>query len=92
MLLEAWRAAEAQAESVSADACAAAVQAVEKRMPKRIKRKVQRCCQLTFAASQACKSCSPVMPLTLWHAFSYERAHCQRAHLCAWMLVQTHIA
>ena len=47
MLLEAWRATEAQAESVSADACAAAVQAVEKRMPKRIKRKVPRCCRLT---------------------------------------------
>ena len=47
MLLEAWRATEAQAESVSADACAAAVQAVEKRMPKRIKRKVLCCRQLT---------------------------------------------
>ncbi|CAL5221424.1 g3611 [Coccomyxa viridis] len=39
MLLEAWRSAEAQAESVSEEARAAAVQAVEKRMPKRIKRK-----------------------------------------------------
>ena len=40
MLLEAWRSAEAQADSGSEDARAAAVQAVEKRMPKRIKRKV----------------------------------------------------
>ena len=40
MLLEAWRSAEAQAESGSAEDRSAAVQAVEKRMPKRIKRKV----------------------------------------------------
>lgn len=47
MLLEAWRSAEAQAESVSEEARAAAVQAVEKRMPKRIKRKVS-CSFLLF--------------------------------------------
>lgn len=44
MLLEAWRNAEAQTESTSAEARTAAVQAVEKRMPKRIKRKVLHCC------------------------------------------------
>ena len=43
MLLEAWRSAEAQAQSGAAEARAAAVQAVEKRMPKRIKRKVLYC-------------------------------------------------
>ena len=43
MLLEAWRSAEAQAESAPAEDRAAAVQAVEKRMPKRIKRKVMHC-------------------------------------------------
>lgn len=41
LLLEAWRAAEARAESVAPDTRAAAVQAVERRMPKRIKRKVR---------------------------------------------------
>ena len=53
MLLEAWRSAEAQAESVAEDARAAAVQAVEKRMPKRIKRKVS-CCRLLFPNSFSC--------------------------------------
>jgi hypothetical protein len=41
MLLEAWRAFEAEAESQSESARSACVEAVEKRMPKRVKRKVR---------------------------------------------------
>ncbi len=60
MLLEAWRNAEAQAESVSEEARAAAVQAVEKRMPKRIKRKVPSCLFLIHLSTYAL----PLLPST----------------------------
>ena len=74
MLLEAWRATEAQAESVSADACAAAVQAVEKRMPKRIKRKVPRCCQ------------HAVMPQEPQHLFSLGAPEIRACGVCCALL------
>ena len=61
MLLEAWRSAEAQAESGSAEDRSAAVQAVEKRMPKRIKRKVL-CYCLSISQSLHSAKAMPIQP------------------------------
>lgn len=59
MLLEAWRAFEAEAESHTEAQQAAAIAAVEKRMPKRVKRKVRRL-ELLLCISEKCP-CHPVL-------------------------------
>jgi len=61
MLLEAWRSAEAQAESGPAEDRSAAVQAVEERMPKRIKRKVLCYCLFISQSLHSAKA-MPIQP------------------------------
>lgn len=77
MLLEAWRAFEAEAESHGEAQRAAAIAAVEKRMPKRVKRKViltHFCLALGFDKDQY---------LSEKQGIIYARAQCHMGfHVC----------